>query len=241
MTGNSGSAECEPHRKVVVSNLVSGGTVKGVQSGTVTGDITITEAPAATELAPSTEPAILRRNGLPPAARRWTPEPADLALLSRVVHEVLTGTQPTPLVVISGACGVGKTQLALRWAQLNAGMFLGGCLFADAGPMIAPNGEELPAALTDILADWLHRVGAAPVTAQPAQGVRPYSDAWISHTERLPPMLTVVDDVVSAAQVRCLLHGGLTLATSRRRLSGLWANGARFLAYEESGWVHVQT
>ncbi|MEV6781290.1 BTAD domain-containing putative transcriptional regulator, partial [Streptomyces sp. NPDC051098] len=100
------------------------------------------------------------------------------------------------VVVISGAPGIGKTALALQAAHVSKVSFPGGCVAVTMS-----RGDGSPLSIAEI---------RAQLPSSTAEGRR----------------LLILDDAVSAEQTRPLLlpaSDGVTVVTSRRRLSGLAA------------------
>lgn len=133
--------------------------------------------------------------------------------------------------VISGPAGIGKTALAVHCAHLLAEPFPDGRIMiglrgADAGPRSTP----------DVLADLLRSVGAeslgtdsdgAPAQGVPTRPARP-REPVLNHR-----MLIILDDAVTAVQVRSLISAvgdRAVLVTARHRLDAVEA--AAHLALE---------
>ncbi|WP_018683763.1 tetratricopeptide repeat protein [Actinokineospora enzanensis] len=131
------------------------------------------------------------------------------------------------LVVLTGIGGVGKSALAAQWANAVAGEFTEGHLFADltdtAGDPVTPADAQ----------EWFLLslgVKADRIPVEPARRAALYRST--TATRRL---LVLLDNAVSAAQVRALLPtgaGSLVVVTSRSRLSGLVLDGARWLTVD---------
>ncbi len=121
--------------------------------------------------------------------------------------------------VITGTAGVGKTSLAVYWAQRAVPHFEDGQIYLDlrgyaTGPARTPH---------DALTTLLHGLGVEPNTI-PADT----DDAAAMFRSQLngKKVLLLLDNARDAEQVRPLLPGSadtLTLITSRERLSGLVA------------------
>jgi DNA-binding SARP family transcriptional activator/tetratricopeptide (TPR) repeat protein len=159
---------------------------------------------------------------LPAAAAHFVGRTAELETLTALLGDTAT---TAAIAVISGAPGVGKTTLAVRWAHQIADQFPDGQLYVNLRGF-DPSGQPVPA----------------------AAAVRGFLDAFQVPAERIPAglpaqaalyrsllagrrVLTVLDNARDAAQVRPLLPGTagcLTVVTSRSRLPGLMAgHGAR--------------
>ncbi|GAB3433018.1 AfsR/SARP family transcriptional regulator [Flindersiella endophytica] len=130
----------------------------------------------------------------------------------------------TAIVVLTGAAGVGKTALAIRWAHRVATQFPDGQLYVNLRGF-APG---QPAAPVEVLAEFLGALGVPSGQIPPKPGA-----AAALYRSKLADrrVLVVLDNALDAEQVRPLLPSGtgsLVLVTSRHVLSGLVAsNGAR--------------
>ena len=158
---------------------------------------------------------------LPPAMTAFTGRAPQLAQLDDV-RATIGATDPA-VVIVSGAAGVGKTALAVHWANLVADAFPEGQLYANL------RGLD-PA---QVVHGFLRSLGV-PVADIPATlNGRAALYRTVLATRRT---LIVLDDAGDEAQVRPLLPGAshtLVLVTSRHRLTGLVvAEGARTIAVE---------
>lgn len=194
------------------SNSFSG-TVRGsvVQAGSV-GHVTIHEA-APQQPVPSQ---------LPPPPPSFTSRDDELARLRQWLAEDHDGPL---LVVVSGAGGVGKTTLALRWLYDVRDKFPDGQLYVDLGAF-APTGPVEP----EQVLEWFLLALGVPAESLP-QGLAQREALYRSVTaDRAVAVL--LDNAYSAAQVRPLLPAAsrcVVVVTSRWRLAGLRLNGARFV------------
>jgi DNA-binding SARP family transcriptional activator/tetratricopeptide (TPR) repeat protein len=140
------------------------------------------------------------------------------------------------VLAITGTAGVGKTALAVHWAHRLRHRFPDGQLYLDLGGF-APGGSFVTAA--EAVRAFLTALGTpaeqVPVTLLEQTAL--YRSLLADRR-----MLVVLDNVRDADHVRPLLPGafaGVTVVTSRDRLGGLVADGARpvtldLLAPEES-------
>ncbi|MEU5126736.1 AfsR/SARP family transcriptional regulator [Streptomyces mobaraensis] len=188
----------------------------------VPGAVTPDAAPdTAHDAAPTSVPvpvAVRRRMPLPPEP--FVGREAELRLLERLVPMApgRTSGATAGVVAIRGPAGVGKSALALHWADRAAEHFPDGRLYLDLGDPRGPGGHgPAEAALEQAL-----RALGIPGTSVPAD---PVDRAALYHAaldgRRL---LVVLDDARSLEQIRPLLPGrgpARALVTSRDPLHGL--------------------
>ncbi|MDP9793779.1 tetratricopeptide (TPR) repeat protein [Catenuloplanes nepalensis] len=141
--------------------------------------------------------------------------------------DALAAPQPggPAVVVLTGVGGVGKSALALHWAHAAAGRYPDGQLYAQLGAF-DPAGPADPA---DVVAVALRALGLADdrIPARPAERTALFRT--VTSGLRL---LILLDDAVSAAQIRPLLPASAhaaVLVTARWRLGALALDGAGFL------------
>ncbi|MGP3998577.1 BTAD domain-containing putative transcriptional regulator [Streptomyces sp. 8N706] len=159
-----------------------------------------------------TAPRLLPR---PPA--RFLGREAQLAELTGCVTAAASGE--SPLAVVTGPAGVGKTACAVQWAHQHADAYPDGQLFADLGGF----GEGDEARPADVLREFLLALGTPAARIPPSVEAASALYRTIVARRRLQ---VVLDNARGSAQVRPLLPGGphcVTLVTSRSRLDGLVA------------------
>lgn len=193
-------------------NEVSGVVVgPAVQAGSIHGDLHFHAAARA--VGPPVE--------LPASPASFVRREVELATLDSLIV-----ADEARLVVVTGAGGVGKTALVVRWAQTRLAQFGGGQLYEDLGGF--SGGDPVDPRL--VLTRFLRALGV-PATEIPA-GLVELATRFRSVTAGRGGMLVVLDNAVSAAQVRVLLPGSaqaVVVVTSRNRLVGLVSDGARLL------------
>lgn len=149
---------------------------------------------------------------------------ADLRHLTAVLDAAAAGRSTTPVIVVTGAAGVGKTTVGIHWAHQVADRFPDGRLFLDLRGY-SPSG--LPIHPTEAVRTLLAAMGL------PTSAIPPSLDVAISHYRSLLAnrrMIILLDNARDAEQVRPLVPhapGSLVLVTSRNQMTGLIAaNGA---------------
>ncbi|MFE9459894.1 BTAD domain-containing putative transcriptional regulator [Streptomyces californicus] len=153
---------------------------------------------------------------LPRAPRGFQGRTAELAALTRAA------AGESPVCLVTGPAGVGKTALALQWAHRNEALFPDGRLFAD----LRGFSEAGEPALVDVLREFLLALGVPPRRVPESA---PAAAALFRSLTGRRRLLVVLDNARDSATVRALLPGGtdcVTLVTSRHRLEGLIASDA---------------
>ncbi|WP_326610634.1 tetratricopeptide repeat protein [Streptomyces scopuliridis] len=159
---------------------------------------------------------------------------AAMAQIAQWVHaaRVSTETKPT-VVVLYGAPGSGRTELAVRAAHQLKDQFRGACVVDLRGG----GSFEAPLSTRDALLHLLNRLGAPREQllfregSSPEQQVRRLSELYHQHLTGLP-VTVVLDDASDPEQVRTLVperSDSLVLVTARERLG---------LPDDVPAWVH---
>jgi tetratricopeptide (TPR) repeat protein/transcriptional regulator with XRE-family HTH domain len=179
-----------------------------------------------TGAAPQRRPKIPPRQ-LPAVSSAFAGRSAQLRTLS-VWHDQ-AGREPgsSPVIVITGAAGMGKTTLALQWAHQAAPRFPDGQLWLNLrgfDPAAAPLSPQ--EAIQTLLEGLNVPAGQLPVTFDAQVGL--YRSLLAGKR-----FLVMLDNARDTGQVRTLLPGSpdcLVMITSRARLAGLAAiEGAHVL------------
>ncbi len=169
------------------------------------------------ERSAAAEDVVIIPSELPPDVPGFAGRAAELAALDTL----MTGTgeeNVTPLGLITGVAGVGKTGLAMRWAHRVADRFPDGRLFAD---LRAYDEHYEATAATEVLGRLLRSLGvpSQQIPAAPEERASLYRSMLASRS-----VLIVLDNVRTLAQIRPLLPGSgkcCVLVTSREQLESL--------------------
>ncbi|GIF23131.1 DNA-binding SARP family transcriptional activator [Actinoplanes tereljensis] len=180
------------------------------------------------------EVAVLRQDPaldlvVPITASAPAPRPAQLphaprTFAARTVELARLDETTSGLTVISGTAGVGKTTLAVHWANRAADAYPDGQLYVNLRGF-DPGGQARP---SDVLRGFLRALGVAvrDIPATVEEQIALYRTTMTGRR-----ILVLLDNARDEDQVRPLLPGGtdaLILVTSRNRLTGLVvAEGAR--------------
>ncbi|MFE4534110.1 tetratricopeptide repeat protein [Streptomyces scopuliridis] len=159
---------------------------------------------------------------------------AAMAQIAQWVHaaRVSTETKPT-VVVLYGAPGSGRTELAVRAAHQLKDQFRGACVVDLRGG----GSFEAPLSTRDALLHLLNRLGAPREQllfregSSPEQQLRRLNELYHQHLTGLP-VTVVLDDASDPEQVRTLVperSDSLVLVTARERLA---------LPDDVPAWVH---
>jgi tetratricopeptide (TPR) repeat protein/transcriptional regulator with XRE-family HTH domain len=164
---------------------------------------------------------------LPTAVQHFTGRQAALAELATLLPRAADGAA-VAIVVIDGAPGIGKTALATHWAHQVAAGFPDGQLYVNLGGF-GPSGVVRPqSAILCFLEALQIPADRLPQGEESLEGL--YRSLLAGKR-----VLIVLDNARDAEQVRPLLPGSpgcLVVVTSRVRLTGLAAEGARLLTLE---------
>ncbi|MFJ3583470.1 BTAD domain-containing putative transcriptional regulator [Streptomyces sp. NPDC090127] len=160
---------------------------------------------------------------LPPVARGFTGRDSELAHLEGLLDDD-TVQGGTPVIVVDGPAGVGKSALVLELAHRLAHRFPDGQLYVD----LCGNGlRGRPLSASDALLHLLTSLGADSnrIPRDPAGRATLFRSLLYGKKT-----LVVLDDALSVDQLRPLIPRGAScvVATSRQRFAGLAArDGAR--------------
>ncbi|MGW7688447.1 BTAD domain-containing putative transcriptional regulator [Streptomyces asiaticus] len=189
--------------------------------------------------APGADPASLLLDGreaafrgaprpaqLPPLAREFLGRAAELAQLEEWVNsECSRGGASTPVAVVDGPAGVGKSALVLQLAHRLTDRFPDGQLYVD---LCGTGLQGRPVSADDALGQLLGGLGVDGSRMPSGVAARASLYRSLLHGRR---MLVVFDDAHHADQLRPLIPRGSScvLATSRQRFSGLAARDGAHL------------
>ena len=189
--------------------------------------------PAGWPLSEVTSPSVLKVDrqtqpervlrGLPRKSPVFTGREADLATLLALLEPDGPTDGQSPVAVVTGLPGVGKTELALQSAHtaLENSWFPGGVLFIDM------RGYDQKLAMTAgaALDETLRAVGI-PAEYIPPEDHRSrlFASVMADRAAAGSPILVVIDNVTSAEIVEALIPAaGATLVTSRHAMADVRA------------------
>ena len=190
---------------------MSGSADHVVQARDISGGVHFHHAPS------PARPATPAPRQLPQDVRHFVNRNAEFEGLASALSATGVHASHVPVVVVTGAPGVGKTSLALRWAHRITDRFPDGQLYAD----LRGHDHDAPLTPLEALRGFLGALGvphgSVPEETEPAAAL--FRSCLADRR-----MLVLLDNAASTAQVRPLLPGSpaaLTIVTSRSRLSGL--------------------
>ncbi|MER7756033.1 AAA family ATPase [Kitasatospora sp. NPDC097643] len=184
-----------------VSNSVSGTVYGNVIQG---GNVTV-----------HPEPELPVPHQVRPARAFFVNREGELAALTAALRKADQGGPS--IVVFTGLGGVGKTELATKFANEHAADFRGGVLYADLKAYRRESGVDL----AGVVGGFLRAFGLRPPDVE-AERFAAFRTATAGRR-----CLFVVDNAEHASEVRALLPSrGLVVVASRRRLDALRMDGA---------------
>ena len=138
----------------------------------------------------------------------------ELEFLDKIAD---SGDRPRA-IVICGPAGVGKTALAIEWANHNCGKFPDGQLHVDLHGF----DDARPVSREEVFDSFLRALGAPP---DELPGLPSAQESMYRSMMAGKRVLVVLDNAESAESVRPFLVGSNTMlvVTSRKRLAGLEA------------------
>lgn len=161
---------------------------------------------------------VLRPEQLPGAPVSFAGRASELARLDTLLTSKGRPGENASVAVISGAGGVGKTCLALRWAHEHIDQFPDGQLYVNLGGF---DSSGSPTAVQDVLLDFLDALGAS---SNSVPGCLDSQSAMFRSVTANKRILILLDNARDASQVVPLLPGTgscTVLITSRQRLAAL--------------------
>jgi tetratricopeptide (TPR) repeat protein len=157
---------------------------------------------------------------LPASIRQFVGREHELAELGGLLGDASTNPASVVISAIDGTAGIGKTALAVHFAQRAAELFPDGQLYVNLAGF-SPSGS--PVAPGQAVRGFLDALGVRPDKIP--QGLDDQTGLFRSLLAGRQ-MLVVLDNAADEEQVRPLLPGSpgcLAVVTSRRQLTGLAA------------------
>ncbi|MFH8798209.1 BTAD domain-containing putative transcriptional regulator [Streptomyces sp. NPDC017936] len=217
------------HQQILTGSPLSPGGAARASAVVAGGARTAAPEPAAPRMVLAETP---RPAQLPPVARGFVGRHRELEHLARLLTENDRRGTSTPIVVIDGPAGVGKSAFALELAHRLSEHFPDGQLYVDLrGTSMEGRSLSASQALLQVLRSL--GVDDARIPADPVSRATLYRS--LLHGKRV---LVMLDDVLSADQLRPLIPGGSScvLSTGRQRLGGLAVrDGAHLLRLDPLG------
>ncbi|WP_236703913.1 tetratricopeptide repeat protein [Lentzea aerocolonigenes] len=179
-----------------------------VQAGDVHGGLHVHEAKSADAGTP---------RQLPADVRGFVNRVAELGRLDHLLRDGTPGLAAPAVVLIAGTAGVGKTSLAVHWAQRVRNRFPDGQLYINLRGY-DPGAPVTPESALNLFLQALG-VRASAIPADPQAKAMLYRSLVADRR-----VLVVLDNAATVSQVRPLLPGTascLVLVTSRNRMPGL--------------------
>jgi tetratricopeptide (TPR) repeat protein len=159
--------------------------------------------------------------GLPRKAQVFKGRETDLAALLELLEPDGAAAAQSPVGVITGLPGVGKTELAVQAAHaaLENGWFPGGVLFID----LRGYDQERPLTAEAALDEMLRMMGIAAEDIPPGDyRARLFSSVLAECAATGWPVLVVIDNVASSEIAKALVPAAATtLVTSRDAMAGI--------------------
>lgn len=193
------------------SSSVSGASHDVLQARDISGNIYFQYGAGVPDAAPQQ---------LPRGIRVFINRISDLARLDELLEPVTPDqpdSEPAVVYVISGTAGVGKTSLALHWANRVRGQFADGQLYVD----LRGYDPGLPLIPDQALEQFLLTLGIPAASIPSDLGAKSGIYRTILSGKK---MLVILDNAATADQVRPMLPGSgrsLALITSRSTLTSL--------------------
>jgi tetratricopeptide (TPR) repeat protein/transcriptional regulator with XRE-family HTH domain len=187
---------------------------------------------------PSSDTVRVPPQQLPPATRSFVGRTNELAALDRALRDASGPGHGATICTISGIGGIGKTALAINWANLARHHFPDGCLYAD----LRGADPDRTISHDDVLRQFLIGLGIPP------SAITPDTNSMIGLYRSVVAdrrLLVVLDDARDAADVAALLPTGdrcVALITSRTRMSTMSSDyGATDITLSELSGADSET
>jgi DNA-binding SARP family transcriptional activator len=215
-------------RRVIADELGAdpGPDLQNLHQRILAGDAAPTVEPPAGSSQRTAIPAVLVPRELPATVRHFTGRARELRWLSALLTDSSGAGGAVVISAIGGTAGVGKTGLAVHWANQVTEHFPDGQLYVN----LRGYDPDQPMPAADALARFLRALGVA------SQGIPLDADERAARYRSLLSgrrILVVADNAGSVEQVRPLLPGTpgcAVVVTSRDSLTGLVVrDGARRL------------
>ncbi|MFG3396479.1 AfsR/SARP family transcriptional regulator [Streptomyces parvus] len=217
------------HQQILTGSSVTSAGAARTSAAVAVGSGAAAPEPPSTRLVLSETP---RPAQLPPVARGFVGRSKELEQLARLLTENDPRGASTPIVVVDGPAGVGKSAFALELAHRLSEHFPDGQLYVDLHGT-SMEGRSLSA--SEALLQVLRSLGVDDTRIPTDLASRATLYRSLLHGKRV---LVMLDDVLSADQLRPLIPGGSScvLSTGRQRLGGLAVrDGAHLLRLDPLG------
>nr|WP_296074681.1 helix-turn-helix domain-containing protein [uncultured Actinoplanes sp.] len=161
---------------------------------------------------------------LPHGSQHFTAREREMERMDSWLDEAENRPLGAPVLILTGAAGVGKSACAVQWGHRTAGRFPGGQLYVDLANDRSPSPEP-----GDAMRGLLDALGVPPAEIPTDAAVQAALFRSMVSGQR---MLILIDNAARIEQVRPLLPGSASCAvvvTSREPLTELIADDGAHL------------